>query len=573
MTLTFNFIRIAAQNLRRGGQRVLVALLCIAFGVMSLVAMMTLSESLSRMLVIRPEEMFGAQISMDRLSEDFILPEHASALEGLKQSGQIERYTLAAYTSSLAFRRPSSGELHFSAAGIGIDPANYPLIGNLTVGVPGSVGLTTLLQNTGDVLIARDLAMEYGFKVGDPIVLSNFEVGSPVEGRIRGIVTDTPNHQGGKFYYNLGTAEILAGGSHMLNTALVTAADPPAAQTLLKASGWRVFLATDLAANEKTVQQMFELTLNGAGILGLLVGGIGIANTMQVLLRRRQGEVAVWKTLGYRSSEMQLLFGIEAALLGAAGSLLGASLGILVSRGLVDLFSRTTTLLIAWSISPVPVLTGILVGLVTSVTFAMFAIVTASRVSPLALLREEKLGAGRMPWFQSLALVIALALPFIAVISLVMGSLLKAVGILLFAAAGLVGLGGFLGALMWAAPRLLPLRGFPLLNMARGNLRRRGLTLVFAMIALFTGVVSLALGMVVTQNASRVMDEKTIHIEGPNLTILAPVQEESAVRAAIEGQQAGTYTTGYQTPVREITALALPEDAYHAPAGSPRRPR
>jgi predicted lysophospholipase L1 biosynthesis ABC-type transport system permease subunit len=99
---------------------------------------------------------------------------------------------------------------------------------------------------------------------------------------------------------------------------------------------------------------------------------------------------------------------------------------------LAELFSRTTNLLIGWSISPLPVLIGVLVGIMTTVIFALWAIVSASRARPMALLRNEPVEASALPRTKSLLLLVLLALPFTALTSLVMGSLLKGVGLLVF---------------------------------------------------------------------------------------------------------------------------------------------
>lgn len=548
-TLKF-MIAIAIKNLRRGGQRVFVALLCIAFGVMSLVAMTMLSQALERMLVIEPALLVGADVTMDRLYEDVILPEHEAELQALQREGIIDRYTLIAYSSTMTFRLPGSGELHFPSAGIGIDPAVYPLVGSFTVANPSNVGIETLLQEPGDILLTKDLAMEYQLQEGDRLILANLEVGRPLEATIRAIVTDTPNHQGSKIYYNLATAEILADGQPMLNTAHLTAPDPQAARDRLAASGWRPYLATQLALGDKNVQQMFELLLKGAGILGLLVGGIGIANTMQVILRRRRREVAIWKTLGYQEGQLQMIFAVEAALLGGAGSLAGAIAGIVLSYSLVDLFSRISIYLISWSFSAETVISGIVVGALTAILFSMVAIVSACRVQPVTLLRNEPVVQTRQEGLRSIIMLALVGLPFAAITSLVMGSAIKGIGVLLAALVGLLMLGGFLSVIKWAAVRFLPLGSLPLVSMARNNLKRRGASLIFAMIALFIGVVSLSLGGMITLNAQQVLERQAVTYEGDNLAIIAPAAQEERVRQAIEAQAVNSYSPGYLTPIR-----------------------
>jgi len=563
MTLLIYSLRTALLHMRRGGQRMIVAVLCIAFGVMSVVSMTLLSDAIEAMMVVTPQELIGADVTMNREVENSIFPDALAGLQALRQQGHINQMTLIAFTSSLVYRTPDSGELHFPYNGMGIDPSNYPLLGTFTIGEPASMGAGTLLQKPGDVLITSDLAAEDDLRVGDPLLLSDLAVGAVVEGRIRGIVTETPNHQGSKVYYAMDTARLLAGSEYPENTAVVTAPDPQALIDTVKSQGWDAYSAVKLAETDEQVQQMFEMSLKGAGILGMLVGGIGIANTMQVLMQRRRREVAVLKSIGYRQGELQLLFAVEALLLGVLGSLVGAGLGVAISYGLVGLFSRITTLLISWTFTPLPLLTGVLVGVVTTLSFSMFAIIVTSQVSPLALLRSEALQTSRIPRLQSAGIALLCGLPFVAVTSLIMGSLLKGIGVLLVALAGLTGLGIFLGGLIWLVTRLLPLRAWPLVRMAQNSLRRRGLGLVFAMIALFVGVVSLAMGLVVTTSAQRAMDERLIDFEGDNLTIITPAAQEAALRQAIAADPRISHaTTGYQTNVRAVRDPDNPQNTF-----------
>ena len=415
------------------------------------------------------------------------------------------------------------------------------------------------------MVVTRDIAQDYDFNIGDPILLSDIHFGAPVEGHVRGIADDTPNHQGSKIYYSLATAQELAAGQPALNTALVTTKDPGGVSAQLEASGWTVFSAPQLAEGQEQSQDFITMSLKGAGILGLLVGGIGIANTMQVLLRRRQREVAIWKTLGYQEPQLQAMFALEAALLGAVGSLVGAAAGVLVSYRLVELFRRTSNLLFSWKFSPEPVLAGVGIGILTTVIFALWAIVVASQAQPMALLRNEPVNVRGVSWLKAAGLALLLALPFTLITSLVMGSLVKGIGVLLFALAGLVALGGLFGGLLWAATRLVPLRRLPLVHLAQNSLRRRGLALVFAMIALFAGVVSMTLGVVVAQNGQREMDEAAVQIDGYNLNVIAPGAQETAVRQAVATEPVEGSAIGYASNVLEIRLAGNSQEVHIKP--------
>ena len=554
------YLRLAWNHLRRGEQRVLVALACITFGVMSLAAMLIVSQSLLASLVLTPQQQLGGDVNLFKLTSDQITREDEAALQALQAEGAIDQYMLIAQAGELMWRRPESGETHWAAAGLGIDPNIYPLAGQLLLDAPASVGLPTVLGAVGDVIITRDLAEGQGLKIGDTLLLSDLEVGAPVTVLIRGIAGDTPNHQGNKFYYNFATAEALAGGQRAANVALLLSPAPAAVLARLEAQGWGGISVEAIAAASEDRQDLFLLLLKGAGMLGLMVGGIGIANTMQVLLRRRQKEIAIWKTLGYTTGQLRVLFVVEAALLGAAGSVLGAGLGALVSRGLLTLILRTGNVVVNWTLDNRALLVAGLAGLVTTVIFALWAIVRAAGVPPMSLLREtaEPLGAqARRTWPATLALLGLLAVPFAALTAVVMDSVSGAVWLLLIALGGLVALGGGLAGLAWAATRLLAVPGLPLLRLAQNSLRRRGLGLVFGMIALFTGIVALALGVVLTQNAQAALAERVGVFDSYEVALVAPAREEAAIRQALADAGQSDYSVGYSTAVQAVTGAGL----------------
>jgi putative ABC transport system permease protein len=419
-----------------------------------------------------------------------------------------------------------------------------------------------VLAAPGDVLVTRDLAQENGLSVGQELLLSDLSAGVPLRVTVRGIVTRTPDQTGSRIYYRFDTARALAGARDIFNSVLLLTDTPEAVGQALTPGAWYTYPAEMIAANNRRASEMFDIGLKGAGILGLLVGGIGIANTMQVLLRRRQRELAVFKTLGYTTGSLVTLFVLEAVLLGLAGSVIGLLMAAACGYWLTGLFSRLTNLLINTQFLAggmwIRLLTAGLVGVVTTVIFALYAILGASRVSPVSILRGEVgLPAGRRR-LQSAGLLAALAVPFAAITILVMGSFIKGLGVLLFALAGLVVLGGLLAGAAWLVARLLPVRSFPLLNMARNSFQRRGAGLVFAMIALFAGVVSLGLAAVVIQGAERENSAHTVNAAGFNLAVVTSFQAQTETLAAVGAFQAYRQALGYETRVTQIESTDNP---------------
>ena len=140
-----------------------------------------------------------------------------------------------------------------------------------------------------------------------------------------------------------------------------------------------------------------------AGLLALLIGGVGIVNTMRVLLSRRKTEIAMLKTAGYRRSDLYLLFGLEASLLGLVGGVVGAAAATGVSyivRGLM----QNLGLNIPFMLNPWTIAGGVAIGLMTALIFGLMPIVQAANIRPLNVIRDLSESKG----LSSVALTIVL---------------------------------------------------------------------------------------------------------------------------------------------------------------------
>jgi len=67
--------------------------------------------------------------------------------------------------------------------------------------------------------------------------------------------------------------------------------------------------------------------LAGVAAISLLVGAIGIANTMYTSVIERTREIGVMKAIGARNSDIMWIFLIESGLLGLVGAIIGVGLG------------------------------------------------------------------------------------------------------------------------------------------------------------------------------------------------------------------------------------------------------
>jgi len=72
----------------------------------------------------------------------------------------------------------------------------------------------------------------------------------------------------------------------------------------------------------------------GIAMISLIVGGIGIANTMYTSVLERKKEIGTMKAIGARNSNILMIFLIESGLLGLIGGIVGALIGAGIALGI-----------------------------------------------------------------------------------------------------------------------------------------------------------------------------------------------------------------------------------------------
>ena len=85
-------------------------------------------------------------------------------------------------------------------------------------------------------------------------------------------------------------------------------------------------------AGMTTILGVVQAVLIGIAGISLLVGGIGIMNTMYTSVLERRKEIGIMKAVGARNNHVLLLFLIESGILGLAGGVIGVILGILLAK-------------------------------------------------------------------------------------------------------------------------------------------------------------------------------------------------------------------------------------------------
>jgi putative ABC transport system permease protein len=121
--------------------------------------------------------------------------------------------------------------------------------------------------------------------------------------------------------------------------------------------------------------------------VALVLGSVGMLNTMLMSIFERTREIGILRALGWRRRRVLALVLGEAMVLGVAGALLGAALGFLGVRALAA--APTARGFIAPDLPPDAVAAGLLLGVVLSVLGGLYPSVRAAALDPIEALRHE----------------------------------------------------------------------------------------------------------------------------------------------------------------------------------------
>jgi ABC-type antimicrobial peptide transport system permease subunit len=141
------------------------------------------------------------------------------------------------------------------------------------------------------------------------------------------------------------------------------------------------------------------------GLSSLLIGGIGIINTMLVVVSRRTVEIAVLKTLGLKGFRITILFLVEALLMGLIGSLIGVGIGVFLSYLIRDVGEEAFALSLHWRWYPAAMISGLFLGMIVTVLFGFLPTLIAGQVRPAIVLRPNE---AQMPAAGLLQMLLAL---------------------------------------------------------------------------------------------------------------------------------------------------------------------
>ena len=330
-----------------------------------------------------------------------------------------------------------------------------------------------------DVVLDRATAGKAGFHVGDTVTVL---VPDARPFRLTGIATfggqDSPGG-GTQALFTLSTAQQLLGTPGKVD-AVVVRGQPGVSQTELAARINRALPASAEAltgaAIVKETQDAFQQRISGFTTflssfawVAVIVGAFVIYNTFSIIVAQRTRETALLRAVGASRRQILSSVVVESFAAGLAGSTVGVVLGIGVGALLRALFRAG-----GFPFPPgglvlqgATVLTGLIVGVLVTVGAALAPALRASRVAPVAALRDAAIDTSNRSRGRAIAGVIVTAAGLAAMVD---GVVVKN--------ASRIGIGAaftLIGVLL-----LGPLTAVPVARLVGAPARLRGVTGVMA---------------------------------------------------------------------------------------------
>ncbi|MFW5704319.1 MAG: ABC transporter permease [Nanoarchaeota archaeon] len=81
------------------------------------------------------------------------------------------------------------------------------------------------------------------------------------------------------------------------------------------------------------ILDIVQLTLGGIALVSLIVGGVGIVNTMYVIVTEKTKEIGIMKAIGARNSDVFFIYVFQAGVFGFLGGVIGIIFGTFAALG------------------------------------------------------------------------------------------------------------------------------------------------------------------------------------------------------------------------------------------------
>ncbi|MFF2274305.1 ABC transporter permease [Agromyces sp. NPDC058126] len=331
---TADLLSLGLHGLRARPMRALLSALGIAIGIAAMVAVVGISTS-SEALVKQRLASLGTNLLTASAGSDFFGQDAALPADAIDRVRRVEGVEQASWSASLAdvhvYRNPMIDR--GATGGLTVAVADLELLEATGTGLGSGVWLNGATERFPVVVLGAAAAERLGIvSIGSAIEIDGrqFTVAGILDRSPLAPELDTLALIGAPiatelFAFDGSPTVIYERSADELVTEvrdLLPATINPESPTQVKVSR-----PSDALAAKNTIDQAFTGLLVGVGSIALLVGGIGVANTMVISVLERRQEIGLRRSLGATRGHVRSQFLVEAILLALCGGVAGTAIG------------------------------------------------------------------------------------------------------------------------------------------------------------------------------------------------------------------------------------------------------
>jgi putative ABC transport system permease protein len=380
-------VRMATRELRAAPRRLFLLMGTVAIGVAALVAINSFTDNLQDSVRQQARALLGADLSL--VSRQPFSRRVEALLDTLSRGSQQARVISFA---GMAYVPRTAGTRLVQVAAI---EGRYPFYGEIKT-QPRKAWAE--LQSGRNIVVDPSLFTALNARIGDTVALG--------EGRftITGTIQSAPSEVGFRFAFGprvyipaayLKETGLLGFGARVQYEGFLKLSAGVSAQQLadryrapLRPERVRLRTVADDQRNLNDVLSRLTGYLGLVALMALLLGGVGVASAVVVFVRQRSQSIAVLRCLGATGDRIFAIYLAEAAMMGLAGSIAGALLGLALQHFLPGLLAGLIPVDVVPTISWRAVGLGIGMGLWVALTFTLLPLLSVRRISPLSALRR-----------------------------------------------------------------------------------------------------------------------------------------------------------------------------------------
>lgn len=403
MSLKSDYFYIAVRNLRSRTLRSWLTIFGIVIGVFLIVSLISLSEGI-KMAVLKQLKMMGSEVIMvypgENIADTFTMSGLKLSEEDIRNIGKVEgvdkviaedwqgvvvRFNGEKKTIFLVGLPMKEAETFSAKMGWKAEQGRFPLPGKremlvgsavfkdifpkMKIGDRAYIGgqqfevvgvLISQGNKNDDSSITLDLDVFQditGQRKGSPFVLVTIKAGASQEDVAKGIkdkLTETRKRERGE--------------------------DSPPFSVITSQKAMEMM---------GSIMAIIQGGIFAIAFFAILVGAIGIMNTMYTSVRERTKEIGIMKAIGAKTSDVSAIFLIEAGIMGLFGGVGGTILGIVAAKSVEAIFSSSAVFALKAYVSFPLVLFSLFFTFLIGCSSGYFPARRAAKLKPVDALHYE----------------------------------------------------------------------------------------------------------------------------------------------------------------------------------------